>query len=155
MRKDRDCECEDDLPGNSAIFSFAKLRTRGVRVQHLLWESTGTKNPACPDVICIEELIGSETINTMPLKTLGAFRDDGRVHGANVFVSHRVALLCHWAPWASTRDERRLRRPPHPRPHRVPQGIQETEMSGRDEGCDGSEEDLGPAVCRTRRVAPK
>jgi transaldolase len=63
---------------------FAKLRDRGVRVQRVLWGSTGTKNPAYSDVLYVEELIGSETINTMPPKTISAFRDHGRVRGATV-----------------------------------------------------------------------
>ena len=63
---------------------FAKLRDRGVRVQRVLWGSTGTKNPAYSDVIYVEQLIGSDTINTMPLKTFAAFRDHGRVRGATV-----------------------------------------------------------------------
>ncbi len=63
---------------------FAKLRDRGVRAQRVLWGSTGTKNPAYSDVLYVEELIGPQTINTMPLKTLNAFRDHGRVRGATV-----------------------------------------------------------------------
>jgi transaldolase len=63
---------------------FAKLRDRGVRVQRVLWGSTGTKNPAYSDVLYVEELIGPQTINTMPLKTIDAFRDHGRVRGATV-----------------------------------------------------------------------
>jgi transaldolase/glucose-6-phosphate isomerase len=47
--------------------------------QRLLWASTGTKDPAYSDVLYVETLIGADTINTMPLKTLGAFRDHGRV----------------------------------------------------------------------------
>jgi transaldolase len=56
---------------------FSKLRERGVHVQRVLWGSTGTKNPAYSDVLYVEELIGPETINTMPLKTMSAFRDHG------------------------------------------------------------------------------
>lgn len=63
---------------------FAKLRDRGVRVQRVLWGSTATKNPAYSDVLYVEELIGPQTINTMPLKTLSAFRDHGRVRGETV-----------------------------------------------------------------------
>jgi transaldolase len=44
-----------------------------------LWASTGTKNPAYRDVLYVEELVGPDTVNTMPLKTLESFRDHGRV----------------------------------------------------------------------------
>jgi transaldolase len=55
------------------------LAARGARVQRPLWASTGTKNPAYSDVLYIEELIGPDTINTMPQATLEAFRDHGIV----------------------------------------------------------------------------
>ncbi|HZS50739.1 MAG TPA: bifunctional transaldolase/phosoglucose isomerase [Bryobacterales bacterium] len=58
---------------------FAALRERGARVQRPLWASTSTKNPAYRDVLYVEELIGKDTVNTMPLPTLQAFRDHGRV----------------------------------------------------------------------------
>lgn len=58
---------------------FAALEARGARVQRVLWASTSTKNPAYRDVMYVEPLIGPETINTMPLATLEAFRDHGRV----------------------------------------------------------------------------
>lgn len=58
---------------------FAVWRDKGVRVQRTLWGSTGTKNPAYSDVLYVEELIGPDTVNTLPLKTLEAFRDHGRV----------------------------------------------------------------------------
>lgn len=63
------------------LFSGARwerLKARGARVQRLLWASTGTKNPAYSDVLYVEELIGPNTINTMPLATINAFRDHGR-----------------------------------------------------------------------------
>ena len=50
----------------------------GARTQRLLWASTGTKNPNYSDVIYVEELIGPDTVNTMPPATLEAFRDHGR-----------------------------------------------------------------------------
>ena len=59
---------------------FEALRQHGARVQRPLWASTGTKNPAYRDVLYVEELIGPNTVNTMPLKTLESFRDHGRVH---------------------------------------------------------------------------
>ncbi|MGQ0752628.1 MAG: transaldolase [Betaproteobacteria bacterium] len=57
---------------------FASLAARGARAQHMLWASTGTKNPEYRDVLYVEPLIGPETINTMPDATLAAFRDHGR-----------------------------------------------------------------------------
>lgn len=56
---------------------FKKLAEKGAHVQRLLWASTSTKNPAYSDVKYIEELIGPETINTVPLETLDAYRDHG------------------------------------------------------------------------------
>lgn len=63
---------------------FTELRNRGVRVQRVLWGSTGTKNPAYSDVQYVEELIGPDTINTLPLPTLKAFREHGRVRCGTV-----------------------------------------------------------------------
>ena len=58
---------------------WERLHEAGARPQQLLWASTGTKNPAYSDVLYVEELIGPETVNTMPEKTLDAFRDHGSV----------------------------------------------------------------------------
>ncbi len=58
---------------------FQIWRDQGVRPQRVLWASTSTKNPAYRDVIYIEELIGPETVNTVPPQTLDAFRDHGEV----------------------------------------------------------------------------
>lgn len=58
---------------------FADLRGKGAHIQRPLWGSTGTKNPAYSDVLYLEQLIGPDTINTVPPKTLAAFRDHGRV----------------------------------------------------------------------------
>ena len=63
---------------------FAALRQRGARVQRPLWASTGTKNPAYSDVLYVENLIGPETVNTLPPETLNAFRDHGKIAGATV-----------------------------------------------------------------------
>jgi transaldolase len=60
---------------------FARLKTHGARVQRPLWASTGTKNPAYRDVIYVEELIGADTVNTLPKNTLDAFLDHGKVSG--------------------------------------------------------------------------
>jgi transaldolase/glucose-6-phosphate isomerase len=57
---------------------FHALAEQGARSQRLLWASTGTKNPAYSDVKYVEPLIGPETVNTMPLETITAFRDHGR-----------------------------------------------------------------------------
>jgi transaldolase len=58
---------------------FAALKQRGAHVQRPLWASTGAKNPAYRDVLYVEELIGPNTVNTMPLTTLERFREHGRV----------------------------------------------------------------------------
>jgi len=56
---------------------FEKLKKKGVRIQKPLWASTGTKNKAYSDVMYIEGLIGSDTINSIPPETLEAFREHG------------------------------------------------------------------------------
>ncbi len=58
---------------------FAALRQRGARVQRPLWASTGTKNPKYSDVLYVENLIGRETVNTMPPDTIKAFKEHGKV----------------------------------------------------------------------------
>jgi transaldolase len=62
------------------IFSgdrFRDLATLGARRQRVLWASTSTKNPAYSDLKYVEALIGPETVNTIPLETLNAYRDHG------------------------------------------------------------------------------
>jgi transaldolase len=62
------------------IFStehFQLLASKGTRTQRLLWASTSTKNPQHSDVKYVEALIGPDTVNTLPLETLKAFRDHG------------------------------------------------------------------------------
>ena len=59
---------------------FAKLANRGARTQRLLWASTSTKNPKYSDTKYIEPLIGPNTINTLPVETLDAYRDHGQPH---------------------------------------------------------------------------
>jgi transaldolase/glucose-6-phosphate isomerase len=54
------------------------LAKKGAHTQRVLWASTGTKNPHYRDVLYVEELIGPDTVNTMPPETLAAFRDHGR-----------------------------------------------------------------------------
>ncbi|WP_455382450.1 transaldolase [Salinispira pacifica] len=56
---------------------FRSLAERGVRPQKLLWASTSTKNPSFSDVKYVDALIAPETINTMPMETLEAYRDHG------------------------------------------------------------------------------
>ena len=58
---------------------FATLKAKGARVQRPLWASTSTKNPAYPDTMYVETLIGTDTVNTVPPQTLDAFRDHGKV----------------------------------------------------------------------------
>ena len=64
-----------------AIFSnatFTALKEKGARPQRPLWASTGTKNPAYSDVLYLDSLIASDTVNTVPPATLTAFVDHGR-----------------------------------------------------------------------------
>ncbi|HEX2234949.1 MAG TPA: transaldolase [Actinomycetota bacterium] len=58
---------------------WAALEARGARVQRPLWASTSTKNPAYPDLLYVDTLIGPDTVNTMPDKTIEAFLDHGTV----------------------------------------------------------------------------
>jgi transaldolase / glucose-6-phosphate isomerase len=64
------------------IFSgprWQALAGKGAQTQRVLWASTSTKNPAYRDVIYVEELIGPDTVNTMPPATIDAFRDHGQL----------------------------------------------------------------------------
>jgi transaldolase/glucose-6-phosphate isomerase len=70
-----------------SIFKGAEFRSlagKGARVQRPLWASTGTKNPAYSDLLYVENLIGPDTVNTMPEKTLKALLDHGRCPGDTV-----------------------------------------------------------------------
>jgi len=85
----------DDLKGRLAIANaklaykrykeifagprWETLAAKGARPQRCLWASTSTKNPAYRDVMYVEELIGPETVNTMPKETIEAFQDHGEV----------------------------------------------------------------------------
>jgi len=60
------------------------LAGKGARPQRCLWASTSTKNPAYNDVMYVDDLIGPDTVNTMPLETIEAFQDHGRVAGDTV-----------------------------------------------------------------------
>jgi transaldolase len=64
------------------IFSgerWERLAAAGAKPQRCLWASTSTKNPAYSDVLYVENLIGPDTVDTMPLETIEAFQDHGRV----------------------------------------------------------------------------
>jgi transaldolase len=61
-----------------SVAEFAKMKSRGIRIQKPLWASTGTKNKAYSDVMYIEGLIAPDTINSIPPETLAAFRDHGK-----------------------------------------------------------------------------
>src|SRR4051794_33466135 len=60
---------------------WQKLADAGATAQRCLWASTSTKNPDYRDVLYVEELIGPDTVNTMPLETVEAFQDHGEVSG--------------------------------------------------------------------------
>jgi len=64
--------------------NFEKSMTRGAQVQRPLWASTSAKNPAYPDVLYVEELVGPQTVNTIPAPTLDAYRDHGNPRNALV-----------------------------------------------------------------------
>jgi transaldolase len=53
------------------------LASKGARIQRCLWASTSTKNPAYPDTLYVDELIGPDTVNTMPIETIRAFQERG------------------------------------------------------------------------------
>lgn len=58
---------------------FQKLEAQGAQRQRILFASTSTKDPAFSDVLYVETLIGKETVNTLPMETIDAFRDHGKV----------------------------------------------------------------------------
>src|SRR5215213_9028374 len=58
---------------------FAELKSKGAQVQRCLWASTGTKNPEYSDVLYVDNLVGPETVNTVPPATYTAIRDHGKV----------------------------------------------------------------------------
>ena len=68
-----------DFKEASAAHQFQALKAKGARVQRPLWASTSTKNPNYRDVVYVEELIGPDTVNTVPPQTLAAFLDHGHV----------------------------------------------------------------------------
>jgi transaldolase / glucose-6-phosphate isomerase len=58
-----------------------KLKSQGAQTQRVLWASTSTKNPSYPDILYVQELIGADTVNTIPPATFDAFRDHGHPRG--------------------------------------------------------------------------
>jgi transaldolase len=88
-----ECSAPEELKGKLAIANaklayhryqhifagprWQYLAGKGARPQRVLWASTSTKNPAYPDTIYVDELIGPDTINTMPEETIRAFQDHG------------------------------------------------------------------------------
>ncbi|HJS19615.1 MAG TPA: transaldolase, partial [Anaerolineales bacterium] len=68
----------DDFQKTFAGRRWENLKVKGARVQRPLWASTSTKNPAYPDTIYVDNLIGPETVNTVPAQTLEAVRDHGK-----------------------------------------------------------------------------
>jgi transaldolase/glucose-6-phosphate isomerase len=80
------------------IFSgprWQALAGRGAETQRVLWASTGTKNPAYSDVLYVEELIGPDTVNTVPPATFDAFRDHGKPRASleeNIDAAHKTML---------------------------------------------------------------
>jgi transaldolase len=69
------------------------LASKGAQTQRVLWASTSTKNPAYRDVMYVEELIGPDTVDTMPPATIDAFRDHGKLRNSlteNVADSQKV-----------------------------------------------------------------
>jgi transaldolase len=74
---------------------WERLAALGAHPQRCLWASTSTKNPAYSDVLYVEELIGRDTVNTMPLETIAAFEDHGEIRGDTLLegVDEARALL--------------------------------------------------------------
>ncbi len=79
---------------------WQRLAAQGARVQRPLWASTSTKNPAYPDTLYVDALIGPHTVNTVPPETLVAFRDHGTVAlTLEQGVDEAHAHLAHLAQW--------------------------------------------------------
>ncbi|MEQ8671578.1 MAG: transaldolase [Aggregatilineales bacterium] len=79
---------------------WEKLANAGARVQRPLWASTSTKDPSYPDTLYVDNLIGANTVNTMPPDTLDAFLDHGNVQetvnqGVDEADTHLVELVKH------------------------------------------------------------
>ncbi len=86
------------------------LAARGASKQRPLWASTSTKNPAYRDTLYVEELIGPDTVNTMPPETIAAFQDHGEVRGDTVLEeADEAERLLERAPRGGGRLRRRRR----------------------------------------------
>lgn len=76
---------------------FADLRESGARIQRPLWASTSVKNPSLPDTLYVEELAGPDTVTTMPVETLEAYRERGapedRLTGSGSEARHQLERL--------------------------------------------------------------
>ena len=80
--------------------SWEKLKAKGGQTQRVLWASTSTKNPAYPDILYVQEMIGPDTVNTIPPATFDAFRDHGQpretltedIDGAKQVMSNLAAV---------------------------------------------------------------
>ncbi len=68
----------DEFQKTFSSHRWENLKVKGAHVQRPLWASTSTKNPAYPDTIYVDNLIGPETVNTVPPATLVAFKDHGK-----------------------------------------------------------------------------
>lgn len=68
----------DEYQKTFASRRWENLKVKGARVQRPLWASTSTKNPDYPDTLYVDNLIGPETVNTVPPATLDAFKDHGK-----------------------------------------------------------------------------
>lgn len=84
-----------DFLSHFAEDAFASLRSAGARAQRPLWASTSTKNPAYPDLLYVEPLVGPETVNTLPDATLAALIDHGQVRGATL-LEDVASAQAHW-----------------------------------------------------------
>jgi transaldolase / glucose-6-phosphate isomerase len=91
---------------------WTTLAARGARTQRLLWASTSSKNPSYPDVVYVEELIGADTVNTIPPTTFNGFRDHGKVRSSlteGIDAAHEtMAVLAHAGVSIDTLAERLL-----------------------------------------------
>jgi Transaldolase len=109
-RQARDRKREARLCAFQQAFSgerWAFLEGKGANVQRPLWASTSTKNPGYRDVMYVEELIGPNTVNTMPEETIRAFQDHGEVRGDTVTEGRRQGAD---GAREARRGRRRLRR---------------------------------------------
>ena len=86
---------------------WRRLAEAGAVPQRLLWASTSAKNPAYRDVVYVEELIGRDTVNTMPPETIDAFRDHGVARDARGGPDRGRAGSSRSSPRSGSRSTRR------------------------------------------------